>query len=55
MADIEFLYGSYPEGVRSTDPDPDPDPEKLRIQDVRRIRAWYERKLQSQSSARLSD
>lgn len=51
MADVEFLYRSYPLEVRSTDP----DPEKLGIQDMRRVLALYERKLQSRSSARRSD
>ena len=51
MADVEFLYRSYPEHVRGTDP----DPEKLGIQDLRRVLALYERKLQSRSSARHSD
>ena len=51
MADIDFLYNSYPPEVRSTDPDPD----KLGIQDLRRVLALYERKLQSRSSARRSD
>ena len=51
MADIEFLYRSYPQEVRSTDLDPD----KLGIQDLRRVLALYERKLQSRSGARDSD
>ena len=51
MADVEFLYRSYPLEVRSTDP----DPKKLGIQDMRRVLALYERKLQSRSSARHSD
>ena len=51
MADVEFLYRSYPLEVRSTDP----DPEKLGIQDMHRVLALYERKLQSRSSARRSD
>jgi len=51
MADIELLYRSFPEEVRSTDP----DPEKTGIQNLRRVLALYERKLQSRSSARHSD
>ena len=51
MKDIDFLYRSYPPEVRSTDP----DPEKLGIQDLRRVLALYERKLQSRSSAQRSD
>ena len=51
MADIEFLYRSYPQEERSTDP----DPEKIGIQDLRRVLALYERKLQSRSSARHGD
>jgi hypothetical protein len=50
MADIDFLYRSYPQEVRGTDP----DPQKLGIQNLRRVLAVYERKLQSRSSARRS-
>lgn len=48
MADIDVLYQGYPPEVRSTDP----DPMKLGIQDLRRVLALYERKLQSRSGAR---
>ena len=41
MRDIDWLYRSYSEEVRSTDP----DPEKLGIQNLHRIFALYDQQL----------
>jgi hypothetical protein len=54
MADVDWLYRSYPEDVRRTDPDPD----KTGVQELYRILALldalYERQRQSRISARAN-
>jgi hypothetical protein len=54
MADVDWLYRSYPEDVRRTDPDPD----KTGVQELYRILALldalYERQRQSRVSARAN-
>ena len=45
MRDVDWMYANFPEEVRRTDP----DPEKLGIQNMYRIFALYDRKLQARS------